>query len=77
MIDGASKWKRIYHIDLPCILPTVAIMLIMSMGKLLTIGFDKTFMMQNTTNLAVSEVLSTFEYKRGIAASLQSVLQPP
>lgn len=76
MIDGASKWKRIYHIDLPCILPTVAIMLIMSMGKLLTIGFDKTFMMQNTTNLAVSEVLSTFEYKRGIAASLPDYSYP-
>lgn len=76
MIDGASKWKRIYHIDLPCILPTVAIMLIMSMGKLLSIGFDKTFMMQNPTNIAVSEVLSTFEYKRGIAASLPDYSYP-
>ena len=76
MIDGASKWKRVYHIDLPCILPTVAIMLIMSMGRLLTIGFDKTFMMQNPTNLGVSEVLSTFEYKRGIAASLPDYSYP-
>lgn len=76
MIDGASKWKRIYHIDLPCILPTVAIMLIMSMGKLLAVGFDKTFMMQNPTNLGVSEVLSTFEYKRGIAASIPDYSYP-
>ncbi len=76
MIDGASKWKRIYHIDMPCILPTVAIMLIMSMGKLLSVSFDKTFLMQNPANLGVSEVLSTFEYKRGIAASIPDYSYP-
>ncbi len=76
MIDGASKVKRIWHIDLPSILPTVAIMLIMSMGRILSVGFDKTFMMQNPTNLAVSEVLSTFEYKRGIAASIPDYSYP-
>lgn len=76
MIDGASKWKRIYHIDMPCILPTVAIMLVMSMGKLLSVSFDKTFLMQNPTNLEFSEVLSTFEYKRGIAASIPDYSYP-
>ncbi|MGN1059467.1 MAG: ABC transporter permease [Clostridia bacterium] len=76
MIDGASKWKRIWHIDLPCILPTLAIMIVKSMGTILSVGFDKTFLMQNPTNLDVSEVFSTFEYKRGVAASIPDYSYP-
>ncbi len=66
MIDGANKWQRVWHIDLMSILPTVAITFIMNMGRILTVGFDKTFLMQNATNLKMSEVLSTYEYKIGI-----------
>ncbi len=76
VIDGASKIKRVWHIDLPCILPTVAIMLVKSMGTILSVGFDKTFMMQNPTNLDVSEVFSTYEYKRGIAAAIPEYSYP-
>lgn len=76
MIDGASKWQRVWHIDIPCILPTIAIMLIMSMGSILSVGFDKTFIMQNATNLSASEVLSTFEYKRGMGAALPDYSYP-
>ena len=75
-IDGASQWKRVWHIDIPCILPTIAIMIIMSMGSLLTVGFDKTFLMQNSANLEVSEVLSTFIYKRGIGAAIPDYSYP-
>ena len=66
IIDGANKVRRIWHIDLTSIRPTIVIMFIMSMGSVLTVGFDKTFLMQNTTNLSISEVLSTYEYKSGI-----------
>ncbi len=76
MIDGASKWKRVWHIDIPTILPTIAISMVMSMGGVLSVGFDKTFMMQNSINLEVSEVLSTFEYKRGIASSIPDYSYP-
>lgn len=66
MIDGASKWKRVWHIDLMSILPTVSITFIMNMGRILSLGFDKAFLMQNATNLKMSEILSTYEYKVGI-----------
>lgn len=69
MIDGASKWKRVWHIDLMSILPTVAITFIMNMGKVLSVGFDKTFLMQNATNIRMSEILSTYEYKIGIGGA--------
>lgn len=67
IIDGASKLKRIWYIDLPSILPTIAVMTIMNMGHVLSVGFDKTYMMQNPVNLQYSEVLSTYEYKMGTA----------
>lgn len=68
-IDGASMWKRIWHIDLPGILPTVTIMLILRMGSLLGVGFEKIYLMQNSTNLAVSEVIETYVYRVGLTAS--------
>ncbi len=68
-IDGASMWKRVWHIDLPGILPTITIMLILRMGSLMAVGFEKIFLMQNSTNLAVSEVIETYVYKQGITAS--------
>ncbi len=68
-IDGANMWKRIWHIDLPGILPTITIMLILRMGSLMSVGFEKIFLMQNSTNLAVSEVIETYVYKQGITAS--------
>ena len=69
-IDGANKWRRIYHIDLASIMPTIAIMTIMSMGSILTVSFDKMFLMQNTTNLKISEVFSTYEYKTGVGGGV-------
>lgn len=66
VMDGASRMQRILHVDLPCIMPTIIIMLIMSCGNIINIGFDKVFLMQNTMNAGVSEVISTFVYKVGI-----------
>lgn len=67
IIDGANKLRRIWHIDLTAIRPTIAIMVIRSTGALLSVGFDKAFLMQNPLNLQYSEVLSTYEYKMGAA----------
>lgn len=69
-IDGASRFQRMVYIDLPSILPTAAIMLILNMGSLMNVGFEKIYLMQNNLNGAVSEVISTYVYKVGIGAGL-------
>ena len=66
VMDGATRLQRIIHVDLPCIMPTIVIMLIMSCGNIVNIGFDKVYLMQNSMNASVSEVISTFVYKVGI-----------
>jgi putative aldouronate transport system permease protein len=65
-LDGAGKLQRIWNIDLPTIKPTIVIMLILSMGSLMSVGFDKAFLMQNSRNSAVSEIISIFVYKVGL-----------
>ncbi|NLB91262.1 MAG: sugar ABC transporter permease, partial [Clostridiales bacterium] len=65
-IDGASKFQRILHIDLPGIVPTMVIMLILRCGSIMSVGFDKSYLMQNSLNLNVSEVISTYTYKMGM-----------
>ena len=68
-IDGASRFQRVLHVDLPAIIPTVIIMLIMRTGSVMNIGFEKVFLMQNDLNLETSEVITTYVYKIGLAAS--------
>ena len=65
-IDGASKLQRVWNIDIPCILPTIIILLIMNCGSILGVGYEKVFLMQNDLNLKVSEVISTYVYKVGL-----------
>jgi len=67
-IDGASRFKKLLHIDLPTILPTISIMLILQSGSIMDIGFEKVYLMQNNLNLSTSEVISTYVYKVGLAA---------
>ena len=69
-IDGASKVQRMRHIDLPGILPTIVIVFIMNMGGILNVGFERVYLMQNTMNLSVSEVISTYVYKIGLIAPI-------
>jgi putative aldouronate transport system permease protein len=71
-LDGAGKLQRIWNIDLPTIRPTCVIMFILSMGSLMSIGFDKVFLMQNARNSGTSEIISTFVYKVGIVDSRYS-----
>ena len=72
MIDGAGKLRRIVSIDLPGILPTMSIMLILRFGSIMSLGFDKVYSMQNALNYSVSEVLSTHIYKMGIQSTKYS-----
>ncbi len=67
-IDGASRFRRVLHIDLPTILPTASIMLILNAGGLMNVGFEKVYLMQNNLNLIYSEVISTYVYKVGMTA---------
>jgi putative aldouronate transport system permease protein len=67
-IDGASRLKRIWHIDIPAIAPTIAIMLIMRCTSIISVGFEKVYLMQNALNLSVSEVISTYVFKVGLSS---------
>lgn len=62
-IDGASRFKRVLYIDLPAIIPTMVMLLILNTGSIMNIGFEKIFLMQNDLNLSMSEVISTYSYK--------------
>lgn len=64
--DGATKFQLIKHIDLPSIMPTATILLIMNCGSILSIGFEKAYLLQNDLNLTVSEIISTYVYKVGL-----------
>ena len=65
-IDGASRLQRVWHINLPGILPTAVILLIMNCGSLMSIGFEKAFLLMNDLNRAAAEIISTFVYQRGL-----------
>jgi putative aldouronate transport system permease protein len=65
-LDGAGKMRRILNIDLPVIKPTIVIMLILSMGGIMSVGFDKAFLMKNSRNSGVAEIISTYVYQVGL-----------
>lgn len=66
IVDGASRLKRVWHITLPGLLPTAIILLIMQCGSIMSIGFEKVYLMQNDMNLATSQIISTYVYKAGL-----------
>jgi len=66
VVDGASKLQRVLHIDIPSILPTVIIMLIMNIGSMMSVGFEKVYLMQNQLNVDASETIQTYVYKAGL-----------
>lgn len=65
-VDGATKLQRIWHIDLPAIIPTMVILLILNVGSIMSVGYEKVFLMQNDLNIMSSEVISTYVYKIGL-----------
>jgi len=66
IIDGASRIQKIWYIDLPSIAPTAIILLILNVGQVMNVGFEKIYLMQNPLNLTTSEVISTYVYKVGL-----------
>lgn len=69
IMDGATIVQRIRYIDLPCIMPTIIILLIMNTGRVLTVGYEKIYLMQNSLNRSASEVISTYVYKQAFGSS--------
>ena len=68
-IDGANRFQKIVHINFPCLIPTITILLILNCGSLLTVGYEKAFLLQTSPNLAGSEIISTYVYKMGLEKS--------
>lgn len=68
-VDGANRWQRLWHIDLPGIRPIVSIMLILAVGNLLNIGFEKALLMQTDLNLGASQIIQTYVYDVGLKSA--------
>lgn len=69
VVDGCTRVKRIWHVDLPCIRPTIVTLLILNVGQVMSVGFEKIFLMQNPAILSISEVISTYVYRVGLTGS--------
>lgn len=69
IVDGATKVQRILHIDLPSIKPTIIMMLILQLGSLMGVGFEKVYLLQNTLNKSAASVISTYVYEVGLINS--------
>lgn len=67
-IDGATRLKRMIYVDIPSILPTICIMFILRCSDIISVGFEKVYLMQSGINLDVSEVISTYVYKTGMSS---------
>lgn len=65
-VDGANRIKRIWYIDIPSILPTMVITLILNFGSIMSVGYEKVYLLQNNLNITASEVISTYVYKQGL-----------
>lgn len=65
-VDGASRFRRIFSVDLPAIAPTIIMLMILSVGNLMSCGYEKVLLMQTGGNLSTSEILSTYVYTFGL-----------
>ena len=72
-IDGATKFQKMIYIDIPMLLPTATIMLILRAGSIMSIGFEKVYLLQNSLNSSSSEIISTYVYKMGMISSQYSL----
>ena len=72
-MDGAGKRKKMLHVDVPALMPTVTIMLILRMGSVMSVGFEKVYLLQNTLNSSTSEIISTYVYKMGLISNQYSL----
>ncbi|MEG2951171.1 MAG: ABC transporter permease subunit [Clostridia bacterium] len=65
-IDGANRWQQLWNVSVPCILPTVIILLIMQLGRTMSVGYEKIILMYEPATYEVADVISTYVYRRGI-----------
>lgn len=65
-VDGASKWQIIWNIDLPSLIPTITVLLLLNLGNVMSVGFEKAFLLQNDLNIVSAEIISTYLYKVGM-----------
>ncbi|WP_317890243.1 ABC transporter permease [Paenibacillus sabuli] len=66
IVDGASRLRRVLHINLPTIVPTISILLILNVGNMLSVGYEKILLLQNSLNMESSDVIATFVYRTGL-----------
>ncbi len=71
IVDGASIWKRIIHVDIPGIMPTVVIVTVLACGRILSVGYEKVLLMQNMQNMRASDIISTYVYRVGLSEGMQ------
>ena len=72
-VDGASKWQKMLHIDVPSLVSTAIIMFILRIGSVMSVGFEKVYLLQNTLNASTSEIISTYVYKMGLIRNQYSL----
>ncbi len=70
-IDGAGRLKRIIHINIPALIPTIVVILIMNVGNIMNVGFEKVYLMQNQMNIQASDIISTYTYRVGLGSSVK------
>ncbi|WP_309120119.1 ABC transporter permease subunit [Paenibacillus sp.] len=68
-IDGANRWKQMRHVTLPGIAPTIVIMLLFSIGAIMSVSFEKVLLLQNGANFDTSDIISTYVYRRGLVST--------
>lgn len=71
MIDGANRWKRILHITIPSITPTIIMMLILRLGQVMSVGFEKIILLYNPQTYETADVLSSYIYRYGLGGSFE------
>jgi len=72
-VDGANQWQKMLKIDIPMLLPTATVLLILRAGSIMSVGFEKVYLLQNSMNLVTSEIISTYVYKMGMISSQYSL----
>jgi putative aldouronate transport system permease protein len=66
VMDGANKWKRVRHVDVPGIMPTIIILMVLALGNVMSVGFEKAYLMQSDLNYGASNIIPTYVYELGI-----------
>ena len=68
-IDGASRWRQIWTVDIPCILPTIITLLVLRMGSVMSVGYEKIILLYNSLTMEKADVISSFVYRKGLLES--------